>query len=450
MKLLRKTTLKEKAKIQELEPERRDIITAGGVLLDRDHGDVRDRDPAGLREVAARQPRPRVALRPAGGETNGTPGAPPSRGSRSAREGSNGHAARVRDLALRLFDVTHSLHQLTPLEREWLEHAALLHDVGLSIAYQRHHHHSYYLIVHGGLKGFSRDEVEVIAQVARYHRKALPSERHQPFRRLDPWKKPVVEKLSALLRLADGLDRTHRGHVIRTSASRCGGRRSSSRPRRAAPPSSRCGPPERRTGSVREGLRAAGRDPRPEVRGPHRSGTAGSAAAPPRLLKSGEDNGDVPTLALVLLFQAAAATPAATPDPHSRAEANSRRGERRRGDPDPLRRGEREEAAGGERRDAEDAALSVAPAGGGIGGKGLPAACSTAGTATPAAGSPRRRRRVVQHNRSVDANGQVRVEGSVRNVGTGPVCDVSVAVRLYDDTARLPRLGRPQSSTSRS
>jgi exopolyphosphatase/guanosine-5'-triphosphate,3'-diphosphate pyrophosphatase len=63
------------------------------------------------------------------------------------------------------------------------------------------------------MKGFSRDEAELIALVARYHRKAPPSPRHQAFRRLDPWKKPVVEKLAALLRVADALDRTHRGRV---------------------------------------------------------------------------------------------------------------------------------------------------------------------------------------------------------------------------------------------
>jgi exopolyphosphatase/guanosine-5'-triphosphate,3'-diphosphate pyrophosphatase len=212
VKLLRRTSLKEKVRIPGLEPERRDIITAGGVLL------LEILEAFGIENllVSERSLRDSLVL-----ESPSAARAGDERDARRAsverlarRSGSvDGHAARVRDLAVRLFDATHSLHQLTPLEREWLEYAALLHDVGLSIAYQRHHHHTYYLIAHGALKGFSRDEVEVIAQVARYHRKALPSEGHQPFRRLDPWKKPVVEKLSALLRLADGLDRTHRGHV---------------------------------------------------------------------------------------------------------------------------------------------------------------------------------------------------------------------------------------------
>ena len=212
VKRLLKTTLKEKARLHGLEPERRDIITAGGVLL------LTIMETLGIETllVSERSLRDSLVLEsPSGGRGSEERDARRASVERLARRSgvTNGHAARVRDLAVRLFDKTHSLHQLTPLEREWLEHAAALHDIGLSIGYQRHHHHSYYLIVHGGLKGFSRDEVEVIAQVARYHRKAPPSERHQPFRRLDPWKKPVVEKLSALLRLADGLDRTHRGNV---------------------------------------------------------------------------------------------------------------------------------------------------------------------------------------------------------------------------------------------
>lgn len=212
VRILRKTTIKQKAEIRGLEPERRDIITAGGVLL------LEIMEGLGIETllVSERSLRDSLVLEapagPRGSEERDVRRASVERLARRAGV-PNGHARRVRDLAVRLFDRTHSLHQLTPLEREWLEHAAILHDVGLSISYQRHHQHSYYLIVHGGMKGFSRDEVEVIAQVARYHRKALPAKRHQPFRRLDPWKRPVVEKLAALLRLADGLDRTHRGQV---------------------------------------------------------------------------------------------------------------------------------------------------------------------------------------------------------------------------------------------
>ena len=210
--VLLRTTIKQKTHVRELEPERRDIVTAGGVLL------LEIMDALGIETllVSERSLRDSLVLESPsagrGGEERDARRASVERlARRSAVPGE--HAARVREFAVRLFEKTHSLHQLTPLEREWLEHAAVLHDVGLSISYQRHHHHSYYLIVHGGMKGFTKDEVELIALVARYHRKAPPSPRHQAFRGLDPWKKPVVEKLAALLRVADALDRTHRGRV---------------------------------------------------------------------------------------------------------------------------------------------------------------------------------------------------------------------------------------------
>ena len=82
------------------------------------------------------------------------------------------HSQQVARLALALFDQTRSLHGLGDREREWLEYAALLHDVGIHISYERHHRHSYYLIKNGDLRGFEPDEIEVIALVARYHRRA--------------------------------------------------------------------------------------------------------------------------------------------------------------------------------------------------------------------------------------------------------------------------------------
>jgi exopolyphosphatase/guanosine-5'-triphosphate,3'-diphosphate pyrophosphatase len=212
VRLLVRTNLKQKLRVPELDAQRRDIITAGGVLL----LSIMEALNIGELLVSARSIRDSLVLEsPSSARLGEERDARRSSVERLARRAGTptAHAARVKDFAVRLFDLTHALHQLSPLEREWLEHAAYLHDVGLAVSYQRHHHHSYYLIVNGGMKGFTRDEIEVIAQVARYHRKALPSEKHQPFRRLDPWKKPVVEKLAALLRLADGLDRTHRGHV---------------------------------------------------------------------------------------------------------------------------------------------------------------------------------------------------------------------------------------------
>ena len=119
------------------------------------------------------------------------------------------HARQVARLALALFDGTRSRHGLGPREREWLEYAALMHDVGTHIGYERHHRHSYYLIRHGGLRGFSPEEVETMALVARYHRQATPKKTHPEFSRLSREMRRTVRLLSACVRLAEGLDRSH-------------------------------------------------------------------------------------------------------------------------------------------------------------------------------------------------------------------------------------------------
>jgi exopolyphosphatase/guanosine-5'-triphosphate,3'-diphosphate pyrophosphatase len=119
------------------------------------------------------------------------------------------HSLHVAGLALRLFDQTRRLHGLGRQERGWLEYAAVLHDIGYLINPRQHHKHAYYLIKHSDLGGLTADEIDVIANVARYHRRAVPSLKHQGFDGLAPRLKRAVKILSALLRIADGLDRTH-------------------------------------------------------------------------------------------------------------------------------------------------------------------------------------------------------------------------------------------------
>jgi len=119
------------------------------------------------------------------------------------------HARQVAKLAVALFDATSEVHGLGVREREWLEYAALLHDIGLHISYERHHKHSYYLIKHGDLRGFDPDEVEIMALVARYHRQTTPRRSHEGYGKLGRADRRRVRMLSALLRLAEGLDRSH-------------------------------------------------------------------------------------------------------------------------------------------------------------------------------------------------------------------------------------------------
>jgi exopolyphosphatase / guanosine-5'-triphosphate,3'-diphosphate pyrophosphatase len=119
------------------------------------------------------------------------------------------HAAQVARLAMAIFDQTRSVHGLTDHEREWLEYAALLHDIGTHISYERHHKHSYYLIKNGDLRGFEPHEVDAIALIARYHRRATPKKGHDEYAALPQKLRLTVRTLAAILRLAESLDRSH-------------------------------------------------------------------------------------------------------------------------------------------------------------------------------------------------------------------------------------------------
>jgi exopolyphosphatase/guanosine-5'-triphosphate,3'-diphosphate pyrophosphatase len=119
------------------------------------------------------------------------------------------HARHVARLALSLFDQLGALHRLGPVERQTLEFSALVHDVGEQIAFERHERHTHYLVRNAELRGFTRDEVDLVALVARYHRGAGPKRRHPEFGRLGKRARRTVRQLAALLRLADGLDRSH-------------------------------------------------------------------------------------------------------------------------------------------------------------------------------------------------------------------------------------------------
>src|SRR5215831_15696969 len=179
-RILQRTTQKEKLRVPGLDPRRRDIAVPGGILLSwilkRTGAQgivVGDR---GLREGivldhAARHGQKRAADRDVRARSV----------DRLVRRTNTEipHAAHVAKLALSLFDQTHALHQLTSAEREWLQYAALLHDIGCSVGFSGHQRHSYYLITHGDLTGFSAEEIEVIASVARYHKGKGPKQSHE-------------------------------------------------------------------------------------------------------------------------------------------------------------------------------------------------------------------------------------------------------------------------------
>ncbi len=124
------------------------------------------------------------------------------------------HSAQVARLALELFDATARIHGLDEGCREYLEAAALLASVGLFVSHSQHHRHSYYVIRNSDrLTGFTDAEIEIIAQIARYHRKSAPKPSHAEFAALRPEDQHVVRVLAGILRVAIGLDRSHEGRV---------------------------------------------------------------------------------------------------------------------------------------------------------------------------------------------------------------------------------------------
>jgi exopolyphosphatase/guanosine-5'-triphosphate,3'-diphosphate pyrophosphatase len=117
-----------------------------------------------------------------------------------------GHSRHVSQLALNLFYQLQSLHKLPERYAGILHAAAMLHDIGLFIGDAKHHKHSYYLIKSSGMKSFNKLDLELVANISRYHRKAHPSQKHLAFSQLSPPDQDVVRKLSALVRIADALD----------------------------------------------------------------------------------------------------------------------------------------------------------------------------------------------------------------------------------------------------
>jgi exopolyphosphatase/guanosine-5'-triphosphate,3'-diphosphate pyrophosphatase len=199
----------ERRTMPGLNPERADIIVAGlavaAEVLARIEGKEVTVSRYGIREgllLQAARVVPVVA----------DPGAARERSVREFAERCHyeePHATQVQRLALRLFDTFGARLGCEPSERQTLSDAALLHDVGYHINYDRHHKHSYHLILHAELLGITPAEQVVIANVARYHRGAPPKKKHRNVGNLDKPLRDQVERLSAILRVADGFDRGH-------------------------------------------------------------------------------------------------------------------------------------------------------------------------------------------------------------------------------------------------
>ena len=123
------------------------------------------------------------------------------------------HGLKVSELALSLYSQLKPLHPFGEVESELLRYSALLHDIGYFLNRSGHHKHGQYLIMHSGLQGFSNDELLIMGNVVRYHRKSLPTRDHFHYKILKQEHRYLVRVLAAILRIADHLDRGHAGHV---------------------------------------------------------------------------------------------------------------------------------------------------------------------------------------------------------------------------------------------
>ena len=206
-------TDKERLALPGLDPRRADITVAGAVLLDT----ILQRlgaDDLTLCDLALREGLVLDYIRRHQKEIAHVDQIPDVR-RRSVLELAErcnyhpGHARHIVKLSLALFDQTRGVHGLGDREREWLEYASLMHDIGSLISFGRHHRHSYYLITNGDLRGFTPEEIEVIALVARYHRRSTPKTEHDEYARLSSGRRRTVRVLSAMLRVAENLDRSH-------------------------------------------------------------------------------------------------------------------------------------------------------------------------------------------------------------------------------------------------
>ncbi|KAF0221166.1 MAG: exopolyphosphatase / guanosine-5'-triphosphate 3'-diphosphate [Geobacteraceae bacterium] len=207
--MLMRKDLKGRKSVPGLNPDRADIIVAGVTVVDElmafFNANVLKINERGIREGLILKSLRNHNLLPAGVKARGWRESV-LEFARSCHNDEE-HSRQVARLSLIIFDAAASSFSLGERERQMLEAAALLHDVGYFISYSGHHKHTYHLVRHADLFGFTPREREIIAQIARYHRKALPKKKHESFARLALQDRLLVMRLGGILRFADGLDR---------------------------------------------------------------------------------------------------------------------------------------------------------------------------------------------------------------------------------------------------
>ncbi len=207
---LRKLSVKQRREVAGLNPDRADIIVPGLTVIDC----IMSRFRVNLLQVHAYGVRDGLLLTMIEQMQGAANQSPPDEISQMERFAvacgvELEHSQQVAKLAGQIFEGLSEHYELKPENGRLLDAAARMQDVGYLINYDGHHKHSYHLILHSNLEGFRPEELEIIANVARYHRGALPKKKHDNFSRLSSNDQQRVLTLASILRLAGGLDRSH-------------------------------------------------------------------------------------------------------------------------------------------------------------------------------------------------------------------------------------------------
>jgi len=205
---LRKLSLKQRREVPGLNPDRADIIVPGLTTIDR----IMRRFKVNLLQVHTYGVRDGLLLsmiQQLQGDAGSTDEVDQIERFAANCHVEIDHARHVAMLSSQIYTGLVDLYELEPSDVRLLDAAARMQDVGYLINYESHHKHSYHLILHSRIAGFRPEELELIANIARYHRGAEPKQKHDNFRRLNESNQKRVLALSAILRLAGGLDRSH-------------------------------------------------------------------------------------------------------------------------------------------------------------------------------------------------------------------------------------------------
>ncbi len=211
-KILKCDSVSQLKKIEGLDSDRADIITAGAIVLEQLFREL-DIKTITLASYALREG---IILDTIDKEHNALEAAD----LRNVRYRSivnlakqcrydEEHVKKVLQFAENIFNSLKDSFELDDKDREFLEASCILHDIGHSISQSQHHRHSYYLIKNSELLGYNNEEIEMIANISRYHRKSHPKQKHADYYKLPALNKRKVRMLAGILRIADGLDRGH-------------------------------------------------------------------------------------------------------------------------------------------------------------------------------------------------------------------------------------------------